>query len=98
MFWPDSLAYSEFKHPTREKLENLNLVMEAILEYYQLDSENHHTEIIPEVDLNEPVRKKKKPSQKSRKFLDNDEEDTNENVQGEPAKKSKKPDSVEPTD
>ena len=74
-FWPDSIAYSAFKHPTREKLENLNLVMEAILQFYQLDADSHHTEILPEVDLTEPVRKKKKPSARSKEFVDSDEED-----------------------
>ena len=37
------------------------------------------------------VTKSQSISITGRKFLDNDEEDTNENVQGEPAKKSKKP-------
>ena len=39
--------------------------------------------MIPEVDLSEPARKKKKPSIKSKKFLDNDEEEDNENGHGQ---------------
>lgn len=68
-FWPDSLAYSTFQHPSKEKLDTLNIIMEAILLHFQLDPETHHTEILPEVDLSKPVRKKKKPA-KSKQFID----------------------------
>ena len=44
LFWPDKIAFSKFEHLSRESLKDIDIVMEALVRFHNLDPNTHHTE------------------------------------------------------
>ena len=61
-FWPDSESWTTFEHPSYSSLETLNKILRRMMEFYGLDPETHHCEVL---NPDEPARKKKKRKNKT---------------------------------
>ena len=71
-FWPDSISHKIFTHPTQGTIETNEDIIEAILEYYNLDKETHY-----KMPSQKKAKKRGRKSSKSTK-LEQDEERTKE--------------------
>ena len=76
-FWPDSESWTTFEHPSYSNLETINKILRSMMEFYGLNPETHHTEVI---NPDEPIRKKQKrrnkktlkAQKKSQSFVEED--------------------------
>ena len=48
--WPDTLSWTDFKHPCASSLDKMNTIIEAVLSYYGVDVNTHMTQDHPGPD------------------------------------------------
>ena len=66
-YWPDSLSWSSFQHPSYAKAQDCNIVLESIFKHLNLDINLYHRDN----GSVEPPKKKKKVA--SKQTVDNDD-------------------------
>ena len=83
-WFPDGLSWEIYKHASKSTLANMNLIFKSMFEYFNINIDTHHSEIIEE-SSSKTKRKKstKKTTNKKAKtpeFLDDLEEEEEDDI------------------